>query len=266
MRYFFLIAVLLSALFSPSVHAQASALPVVSVESPSEIVYGYRPYSITTTISNPYDYDLSYDMVIEIFYDGGTDNSTYPSRYDGEIYNMMGNQTSIKLFIRGMIPAGKSHVYIIETASGIWTGDYRLISVYDQSGNVFESRRITLTKGTENPYGIIEVQGLNGDNTINPGEFVLLSYTLFAPETGQFIVDSLSSTHCSFEALSGGSVSKPNSTYAKFSFYTRVSENSKLGACKITGSFHLFRFPGVSYPMELKFNIRKEHFLPIITR
>ncbi len=257
MKHILLIVALIAILFSQVTTVQAASLPVVTIDSPSEMIYGYRPYNITTVISNPYSYDLSYDMVIEIFYDGGTDNSTFPKHYDGEIYNNIGDRTSLRMFVRGTIPAGSSHTYIIETASGIWEGNYRLVSVYDQSGNIYDSRRITLTKGTGSPYGVIEIQDLNGDNKISRGEYVLLSYTLYAAEKGQFIVNPTTASRCSFEGLPGGSVSKPNSTYAKFTFYVRVSDTSKMGPCSLNSSFNMFRNPGAVFPMELKLKINK---------
>lgn len=102
-----------------------------SVSVPAWVEYGGKPYSITTTVTNPTESDLPFAVSAKQLFEGGSDRSTEKEFSGGEISNEVGDGKGLSWDWRGTVPPGETFSLIVRTHSGLGHGSYRVFLLTD---------------------------------------------------------------------------------------------------------------------------------------
>lgn len=224
---------------------------VLTASSPDSVVYGGRAIKIELTMSNPNNSAQPFDVTTNLVWTA-TDRGLIINLTGGS-YNFFGDPTGAKIPWSGTIPGHESYTMTIETKSSAGLGAFDLFTTSDTAtGQIMASRQITLTKGTELPYGVINLKGIQAqDGQLVAGQMAAYEPEFFAPNAGQFWIHDVHST-CQIDGLPTGAISPANLTYVKYLYYVSIAPMEKpegvtdpyYVTCQVSAMFYQLGLPG----------------------
>lgn len=233
----------------------------VSLDSPTQAVYGERPIDYTLTFANqiaPSARPVHFDS--EIWHGGQAwGHESGPLEITGgEYYWSSYNQNGGTDWWRGDLPVGQSYTFRMPTETGYSLGTYEFVraTITVTVGSAIRTatltRNLTLTTGSGSPSAFMSMAN-NDPPEFRQGQSRQMYLTMTAPYLTQFYWTFQSNnwtSSCGMQPLLPGQYQSGYiNTWDPRYFWMYIPVGTPTGTCVVTGDIYLTSYSGAQEPI-----------------